>query len=76
MAKRIITKARDCTKLIVAISKVKVLAMGYIKDYPATYHALDTAASIAGWEEAHKRGDNFDLYKKIKSIYANAADES
>lgn len=71
------TKARDCTKLIIAISKVKVLAMRCIKDYPATYHALDTAASIAGWEEAHKRGKgNFDLYKKVRDIYLNAIDES
>ena len=73
-SKRKVTKARDCTKLIIAISKVKVLAMSYIKDYPATYHALDTAASIAGWEEAHKRRDNFDLYEKVRSIYLQAAD--
>jgi hypothetical protein len=62
------------TELIKAIVEVKVLAMENIKEYPATYHALDVAASIAGWEEAHKRGDKFDLYEKVKEIYLKAVD--
>jgi len=34
--------------------------MSKIEEYPATYHALDIASSIAGWEETHKIGNEED----------------
>ena len=59
------------SELILSILAVKQKAMKMIVDYPATYHALDVAESIAGWEEASKRSE-FDLAKKVRQIYSEA----
>lgn len=59
------------SELILSITAVKQIAMKKIVDYPATYHALDVAESIAGWEEASKRM-KIDLSKKVQQIYSEA----
>ena len=59
------------SELIQIISTAKQMAMKKIVEYPATYHALDVAESIAGWEEASKRS-KFDLAKKVRQIYSEA----
>lgn len=59
------------SELILSITAVKQKAMKKIVEYPATYHALDVAESIAGWEEASKRSE-FDLAKKVRQIYSEA----
>lgn len=59
------------SELIQLISTAKQKAMKKIVDYPATYHALDVAESIAGWEEASKRSE-IDLARKVRQIYSEA----
>ena len=61
--------------LIQAIVELKVVAMGQIVDRPATYHALDVASKIAGWELAAKLGDKVDMFQKTRRIYLSAAGE-
>jgi len=59
------------------IEKIAILKSELVRtivDRPATYHACDVLASIAGWELASKEDRRIDLPKKVKEIYAEAAD--
>lgn len=61
-------------ELLLAIINVKLLAQKQLIKYPATYHALDVAESIAGWERAAKKTPKMDLSKIIGRIYQEQVD--
>lgn len=57
-------------EVLQAIIDLKVLARKHITGFPATFHAIDVAERIAGWERAAQAGDtSFDLAKKVRQIY-------
>lgn len=57
-------------ELLQAIIDLKALALKHVVAYPATYHAIDVAERIAGWERAALAGDkSFDLAKKVRQIH-------
>ena len=58
--------------LIAAIAECKLFAMQHLPKRAATFHALDAAASIAGWDLAHEKGSKFDLAARVKEVYKNA----
>lgn len=60
------------SEMIQAVVDLKTFAMKHILEYPATFHAIDVASKIVGWEEAAKRGDNVNLPKKVRQIYKEA----
>jgi len=57
-------------ELLQAIIDLKTLARKHVMTYPATFHAIDVAERIAGWERAAQAGDtSFDLAKKVRQIH-------
>lgn len=60
------------SEMIQAVVDLKTFAMKHIKEYPATYHAIDVVSRIVGWEEAAKLGDEIDLPGKVRQIYKEA----
>jgi len=59
-----------------AIIDLKVLARKHITEFPVTFHAIDVAERIAGWERAAKAGDtSCDLAKKVRQIYQKEVDK-
>lgn len=47
----------NMTNTMLVLVNLKIAAMKQIKEYPATFHAIDLALRIAGWEEASVKGD-------------------
>ena len=57
------------TNLIRLLKELELEAMKMITERPATFHAIGLALKIAGWEEAHRLGDDsFRLDRKIQQI--------
>lgn len=62
-------------ELLKAIISLQIMAMKQVREYPATYRAVNVLTKIAGWERVAKAGDtSFDLGKKTKQIYQEQAD--
>lgn len=53
-----------------AIIDLETLMVKRAINFPATFHAINVAKRILGWEMAANAGDgSFDLAKKIRQIY-------
>lgn len=63
-------------EMMQAVIDLKTYAMKHIKEYPATYHAIDLVSKIVGWEEATKLGIEIDLPRKVRQIYKEAMGQS
>ena len=57
-------------EVLQALINLKTLARKHIVNFPVTFHAIDVAERIAGWERAAVHGDtSFDLAKKVRQIH-------
>ena len=60
--------------LIGQLSNVKLNAMHYLPKRAATFHAIDVALQIAGWELAAELSGKTISPKKVRDIYLQAAE--
>ena len=58
--------------MIAELLRIKLIIQKYLPKRAATYHALDAALSIAGWDLAEEMGSDVNLPAKVKSVYMEA----
>lgn len=68
-------KRQKVDALISQLSEVKLSAMHYLPKRAATFHAIDVALQIAGWELAAELQNQTIFPKKVRDIYLGAAGE-
>lgn len=61
-------------KLIYQLSEAKLSAMSYLPKRAATFHAIDVALQIAGWDLAAELQNKTISLKCVRDIYLEAAD--
>ena len=69
-------KKQKIDDLILQLSNVKLNAMKYLPKRAATFHAIDVALQIAGWELAAELGKQVISPEKVRKIYLSAAGEN
>lgn len=57
-------------EVLQAIIDLETLMAKRVINFPATFHAVNVAKRILGWEMAANAGDrSFDLAKKVRQIH-------
>lgn len=66
-------KRHKVDTLISHLCKIKLEAIHHLPNRAATFHAIDVALKIAGWELVAKLGGKTIDPKLVKDIYSEAA---